>query len=79
MTERDVLIARLFAEVRGASLPAGADEGPWRVTARGQSPRTFGGFREAYDVALVWANQTGGDVYRLSVDGADPELYTPTG
>jgi len=77
MTERDVLIARVFDTP--AAPPVSPDEGPWRLTAPGQAARTFDGFREAYDVALVCANQTGGDIYRLSTKDGEPELYTPTG
>jgi hypothetical protein len=78
MTERDVLIARVF-DGSAAAPQAGADEGPWQLTGAGKTARTFDGFREAYDVALLWANETGGDVYRLSTRDGDPELYTPAG
>jgi hypothetical protein len=77
MTARDVLISRVHdsvglpmyksARVRGEEL--------WAVTAEGQTSLTIHPFTEALDVALTWAVESGGEIYRRDHPGAEPGLY----
>jgi hypothetical protein len=69
MNDRDVLIARVAdsADDRGETL--------WAVSARGQQPMTLLPFPEALDVALTWAGESGGEIYRRDQPNAEPRLY----
>ena len=69
MNDRDVLIARVCdsADERAGTL--------WAVTARGQQPQTLLPFPEALDVALTWAGESGGEIYRRDQPNAEPRLY----
>ena len=86
MTERDVLIERLFTPEGTAVMrsPLGAQdlselsEAVWRVTATGQPARIISPFQDALDLALEWVQETGGEIYRLDVLGGTPELFKPT-
>jgi hypothetical protein len=78
MTARDVLISRVH---NGLGLPMyvlpGSARGNelWVVTAEGQTPLTVHPFTEALDVALTWAVESGGEIYRREHPGAEPGLY----
>jgi len=69
MNDRDVLIARVGdrADDRAETL--------WAVTASGQHPQTPLPFPEALDVALTWAGESGGEIYRRDQPNAEPRLY----
>ena len=77
MTTRDVLISRVHD---GLGLPMyssarGRGEELWAVTAEGQTSLTLHPFTEALDVALTWAGESGGEIYRRDQPGAEPSLY----
>ena len=80
MTARDVLISRvhdgLRSPVYALSNRAGDQvEELWAVTAEGQTSLTVHPFTEALDVALTWAVESGGEIYRRDRPGAEPGLY----
>ena len=80
MTARDVLISRvrdgLGSPMYALSNRAGDGvEELWDVTAEGQTSLTVHPFTEALDVALTWAVESGGEIYRCDHPGAEPELY----
>jgi len=80
MTVRDVLISRVHdgLGLPMSSGPRTADSGVealWAVTAEGQQPLTLHPFTEALDVALTWAGESGGEIYRRDQPGAEPSLY----
>jgi len=80
MNDRDVLIARvhdgLGAPVTSAPTST-LDRGEtlWAVSAKGQKSRTLLSFTEALDVALTWANESGGSIYLLDQPSAEPRVY----
>ena len=45
------------------------------VTAHGQEPQTLLPFTDALDVALTWANESGGSIYLLDQPSAEPRVY----
>jgi hypothetical protein len=80
MNTCDVLISRVYDDA-GAPLSAppasprdGADD-VWAVTAEGKAPVTAHPFTAALDVALVWASESGGEIYRRPEPDAAAELY----
>lgn len=62
----------MYALTRG---PAGHSEELWSVTAEGQESLTIHPFTEALDVALLWAVESGGKIYRRGQLGSEPRLY----
>jgi hypothetical protein len=80
MTARDVLISRtddgpgspIFAVTFGAP---GRSSELWTVTAEGQASLTLQSFTEALDVALTWAVESDGKIYRRGQLGSEPRLY----
>jgi hypothetical protein len=80
MNDRDVLIARVH-DGRGVPVSAAPtstlDRGEtlWAVTAHGQEPQTLLPFTDALDVALTWANESGGSIYLLDQPSAEPRVY----
>jgi hypothetical protein len=79
MTVRDVLISRVHDRLGSpVSAPSDAhhrDEAVWAVTAEGQKPQTLHPFTHALDVALMWAGESGGEIYRRDQPGSEPALY----
>jgi len=82
MTDRDVLLVRVHDGDTGDG-PAGAAtaaaEELWELRAAGKPSRRLGPFTAALDVALQWAAELGGKIYRKHDPGSEPELYSPTG
>jgi hypothetical protein len=82
MTDRDVLLVRVHdrhgAEGAGGGPDADADD-VWELRAAGKPRRTLGPFTAALDVALEWAAELGGKIYRQHEPASEPELYNPTG
>ncbi len=82
VTARDVLMSRVHDD-DGLGLPMyalssrahGRREELWSVTAEGQTSQTLHSFAEALDVALTWAVESGGEIYRRDRLGAEPGLY----
>ena len=80
MTARDVLISRVH-DALGSPMYALSNsardqvEELWTVTAEGQTSLTVHPFTEALDVALTWAVESGGEIYRRDHPGAEPGLY----
>jgi hypothetical protein len=79
MTVHDVLISRVHD---GLGLPVSVSsdahrpvEAVWAVTAEGQKPQTLHPFTDALDVALAWAGESGGEIYRRDQPGSEPALY----
>ena len=79
VTAGDVLMSRVHD---GLGLPMyalsssarGRGEALWTVTASGQTSQTIS-FTDALDVALTWAVESGGEIYRVDLPGAEPGLY----
>ena len=69
MNDRDILIARVDDNAGDQA------ETLWAVTARGQQLQTLLPFPEALDVALTWAGESGGEIYRRDQPNAEPRLY----
>jgi hypothetical protein len=80
MTARDVLISRVHDRL-GSPMSALSNsardrvEEVWAVTAEGKESLTIYPFTEALDVALTWAVESGGKIYRRDQPGAEPQLY----
>ena len=80
MTARDVLISRVHDGL-GSPMYALSHsardrvEELWAVTAEGKKSLTIHPFSEALDVALTWAAESGGEIYRRDQPGAEPGLY----
>ena len=80
MTARDVLITRVRDE---PGLPTSTSpnavreqvEPLWAVTAAGHQALTIHPFTEALDVALTWAGELGGEIYRRDRPGGVAALY----
>lgn len=53
----------------------GRSEELWTVTAEGHISPSIHPFTEALDVALTWASESGGNIYRRDQPGAEPRLY----
>ena len=47
----------------------------WAVTAEGHQSLTIHPFTEAVDVALMWAGELGGEIYRRDGPGEEAALY----
>jgi hypothetical protein len=83
MTEKDVLIERAYQE-DGRPLTASpgrrhhAAEEIWHVTAAGRTRATVHPFTDALDLALAWASESGGEIYRQESPDREPELYKPS-
>jgi hypothetical protein len=83
MTERDVLIERVF-QSDGTPSSAGplgkhdVGEELWQVSTRGEPTQILHPFTVALDVALEWVAKTGGEIYRLETFGGTPTLYKPS-
>jgi hypothetical protein len=80
MTVRDVLISRVHDGLGQPMSLSPLDRTPgvealWAVTAAGQTPQTLHPFTQALDVALTWAGESGGEIYRRDQPGAEPSLY----
>jgi hypothetical protein len=83
MTERDVLIARVFESdgtPKGAGPPGRHDVGEelWQVSGPGKPTQILHPFTIALDVALEWIAETGGEIYRLETFRGKPALYKPS-
>ena len=80
MTARDVLMIRVY-DALGAPMHAASgsahdrSEELWTVSADGKPSLTPYPFTEALDVALTWAVESGGEIYRRERPGALPALY----
>ena len=80
MTARDVLITRVH-DAQGLPLSASPNamreqvEQLWAVTAEGHQSLTIHPFTEALDVALTWAGELGGEIYRRDRLGDEAALY----
>ena len=80
MTARDVLITRVH-DARGLPVSASPTamreqvEQLWTVTAEGHQSLTIHPFTEALDVALTWAGELGGEIYRRDRPGDEAALY----
>ena len=80
MTARDVLITRVHDAL---GLPMSAPpkamreqvEPLWAVTAEGHQSLTIYPFTEALDVALTWAGELGGEIYRRDRPDDQATLY----
>lgn len=76
MTAGDVLMSRVYDELEPSADGAhGRGEELWAVTAEGQTSPNIHRFTEALDVALTWAGESGGKIYRQDEPGAEPRLY----
>ena len=80
MTARDVLISRVhdgLGSPRYAVSNSARDrvEERWAVTAEGKQSLTVHPFTEALDVALTWAAELDGEIYRRDRPSAEPGLY----
>jgi hypothetical protein len=80
VTAGDVLMSRVHDRLglpmyALSSNARGRGEALWAVTASGQTSQTICSFTEALDVALTWAAESGGEIYRLDHPGAEPGLY----
>ncbi len=80
MTVRDVLITRVHdAQGVPVSAPPSAMPEPveplWAVSAEGHQSLTVHPFTEALDVALTWAGESGGEIYRRDRPGDAAALY----
>ena len=47
----------------------------WAVTAEGHQSLTIHPFTDALDVALTWAGELGGEIYRRDRPGDEAALY----
>lgn len=65
MMDRDVLIVRVHDR----------NETLWAVTAEGQQPLTLVLFADALDMALTWAGESGGAIYRRDEPNVEPRLF----
>ena len=80
MTARDVLITRVH-DALGLPMSASPNamreqvEQLWAVTAEGHPSLTIHPFTEALDVALTWAGELGGEIYRRDRPGDEAALY----
>jgi hypothetical protein len=79
MTARDVLISRVHDEL-GSPMYALSNSARdrrelWAVTTESKESLTIHSFTEALDVALTWAAESGGEIYRRVQPGAEPGLY----
>ena len=81
MTTRDVLITRVH-DAPGSPMfasPNATREQPveqlWAVTAEGHQSLSTHPFTEALDVALTWAGELGGEIYRCDRPGDRAALY----
>ena len=80
MTARDVLITRVD-DALGLPMSASPNamreqvEQLWAVTAEGHQSLTIHPFTEALDVALTWAGELGGEIYRRDRPGDEAALY----
>lgn len=80
MTARDVLMTRVHDAV---GLPVfvlqetSGEQGEqlWAITAEGHESVTVHPFTEALDVALTWAGELGGQLYRRNRPGEEAALY----
>jgi hypothetical protein len=80
VTACDVLLSRvhdgLGQSLDGLSGSApGSGEELWALTAEGQTSLIIHPFTDALDVALTWAVESGGKIYRRDQPGAEPRLY----
>ena len=50
-------------------------ESLWAVTAEGHQSLTIHSFTEALDVALTWAGELGGEIYRRDRPSDEVTLY----
>ena len=80
MTVRDVLISRVHDALGSprhalSSHAHHREEELWAVTAEGKQSMTVHPFSEALDVALTWAAELDGQIYRRDQPGGDPGLY----
>jgi hypothetical protein len=80
MTYRDVLMERVFG--RDGTPPVASPwrkhdvgEDVWKVSAKGKPTQTLLPFEEVIDLAVRWAEETGGDIYRLDTLGGMPSLF----
>jgi len=79
MTAHDVLITRVH-DAMGSPISTSPDatgeqvEQLWAVTAEGHQPLTVHPFTEALDVALTWAGESGGKIYRRDQPGDEATL-----
>jgi hypothetical protein len=64
-----------IAHVRPFQQRARGGDELWAVTAEGHTSLTVHPFTEALDVALTWAVESGGEIYRRDHPGAEPGLY----
>ena len=79
MTARDVLITRVH-DATGLSTFASPTMRTqvaqlWAVTAEGHQSVTIYPFTAALDVALTWAGELGGEIYRRDRPGDGAALY----
>jgi hypothetical protein len=80
VTNNDVLISRTsdhVGQAATATRPADSADDLWTVTAAGKAAQTLHPFTAALDVALVWATELGGEIYRRDEPGVPPHLYKP--
>ncbi len=80
MTPRDVLITRVHDAVGVPVfvLPGARGEPVeqlWAVTAEGHQSLTVHPFTEALDVALTWAGELGGQIYRRNRPDEEASVY----
>ncbi len=80
MTAHDVLITRVH-DAMGSPMSTTPDtireqvEQLWAVTAEGHQSQTVHPFTEALDVALTWAGELGGQIYRRDRPGDEATLF----
>jgi hypothetical protein len=80
MTDRDVLLVRIHGGDSGsdsAALASSGVEDLWELRASGKPLQRLGPFPAALDVALQWAAELDGKIYRQDEPGSEPELYNP--
>jgi hypothetical protein len=80
MTVIDVLITRVHDAPElplsgSSSMLREQAEQRWVVTAEGHQALIAHPFSEALDVALTWAGELGGEIYRRDRPGDDATLY----
>src|SRR5215203_6292842 len=81
MTNKDVLLVRIHEGESGpgsAAAAARSIQDLWELRASGKPVQRIGPFPAALDVALEWAAELDGKIYRQHELGSEPELYRPT-